>query len=77
MTFYDKKMFSKLHFWQKSQKYGWKAGVCFRYQNNKALVPFIPNFMIIAIKLIKKTFKFDFYVFFNIFYRQTAKTKNI
>ena len=66
-----------MHFWQKTKKYGWKAGVCFRYQNNKALVPSSPNFMIIAKKLTKKTFEFDFYVFFNIFCQQTAKTENI
>ena len=77
MTFYDKKMFSKMHFWQKSKKYGWKAGVCFRYQNNKALVPSSPNFMIIAKKFNQENIKIDFYVFFNIFWRQTAKTENI
>ena len=62
-----------MHFWQKSKKYGWKAGVCFRYQNNKALVPSSPNFMIIAKKFTKKTFKLDIYLFFNIFASKVPK----
>ena len=78
MASYGEKMFlKKMHFWQNGTKYRWKAGDCFRYQNNKALVPSIPNFMNIAIKLIKKTFKFDLYLFLKIFCQQTAKAGNI
>ena len=41
------------------------------------MVPSSPSFMIIAKKITKKTFKFDFYLFFNIFCQQTAKAGDI
>ena len=64
-----------MHFWQKSKKYGWKAGVCFRYQNNKALVPSSPNFMIIAKKFTKKTFYLIFMYFLTFFGGKPPKLK--
>ena len=59
----------------KKPKYVREAGVCFKYQNNKALVPSSPNFMIIAEKLTKKALKLIFVYFFTFFVGKPPKLK--